>query len=247
MREISRYLEAHGPRLSRAVTEMMYADPFWSERFGARGRKHADEDGQYHLRYVLQALEARDPGLVVHYARWLQGVLVSRGMCSRHLEENFLRLGGALREDGAPGVPAWERDEAIALFERAAAALRYSVPGASEVQERTPELARAAVEALRGEQPEWTPEAEARARCEDDARYHLSYVADAIASGRAGSFVEYVRWRVGFQERVHVPRARTVALLQALSAACGALTPNAATEARVVLRAGLEALGVEAG
>lgn len=243
MREITRYLELQGPRLSREVTDRLYQNPFWTERFGARGRRHADDDGDYHLRYVMQALESRDPGLVVHYARWLQGVLVNRGMCSRHLEDNFRLLAEALRKDGAPGIPAAEREEAVSLFERGARALRYSVPGAAEVQERLAELARTAVDALWRAHPDWFPKESARARGEDDAGYHLSYVADASAAGRDQPFVEYVTWVVGFLEKFQVPRAHTVAMLQALHRACGELTPNAATEARVVLQAGLTALG----
>ena len=69
-------LQADGAALSDDVTTAMYAeDPFWTERYGARGRRNADQDGDYHVTYLVEALTAREPALFVRYAVWLRQVL----------------------------------------------------------------------------------------------------------------------------------------------------------------------------
>ena len=78
-------LEASAPELARRSIAEMYDNPFWQERFGSRGRENADRDGQYHVSYLIQALAARDASVLTNYARWLQTLLVSRGMSSRHI------------------------------------------------------------------------------------------------------------------------------------------------------------------
>ena len=77
-------LQAKAPELGRRAIAEMYQNPFWQERFGAHGRENADKDGQFHLSYLIQALVASEAGVLTNYARWLQTLLVSRGMCTRH-------------------------------------------------------------------------------------------------------------------------------------------------------------------
>jgi hypothetical protein len=114
-------LEAHGHGISQKVLDDMYAaDPFWTRRFGERGRRHANEDSDFHMQYLRRAVDANDPEVMVRYATWLRDVLVSRGMCSRHLAENFERLAQAIashRWDGGR--------KAVAIVEEAARALAY--------------------------------------------------------------------------------------------------------------------------
>jgi hypothetical protein len=78
----------------------MYRDPFWQARFAERGRRHAEEDAAFHLKYVSAALREQDLGVFRHYAVWLRGVLAARGMCSLHLGESFRQLTLALGEEG---------------------------------------------------------------------------------------------------------------------------------------------------
>lgn len=120
----------HGPRLTAAVLVEMYKDPFWELRFGARGRHHSQKDGDYHVQYLLQALAADDARVFESYARWLREVLVSRGMCSQHLAENFTRLADAI--DAEP----WdERAKASAILRRGATALRYTDGDAAQLED----------------------------------------------------------------------------------------------------------------
>jgi len=118
---LAEQLAEAGPRLTAAVLAAMYEDPFWTLRFGARGRHHSQKDGDYHLQYLQQAIAADEPRVFENYAKWLREVLVSRGMCSAHLAENFTRLADAI--DAEP----WDdRAKASAILRRGAAALRYT-------------------------------------------------------------------------------------------------------------------------
>lgn len=61
MSELLERIERDGRALSQGVLDEMYKDPFWTERYGDRGRRHADEDGDFHLRYLSRAPTAGDP------------------------------------------------------------------------------------------------------------------------------------------------------------------------------------------
>lgn len=241
MRELSQLLSLHGARISFEVVNQMYRNPFWKARFGDRGRRFAEEDGRFHVQYLVQALEARDAAPLTSYARWVQGVLTSRGMCTRHLADNLRLLGMALQAEGYPEI-----GEAQDYLDQAVRALRYSVPEAGEVQDRAEELAGSAVETLLTAHPDWAPLPTSKDRCRDDALYHLSYLADAIASAQPALFSSYGVWIAGFLEGFGVPRAHTTAMLDALSQAAGSLSPKAASAARRVLEAGLSRLREEA-
>ena len=47
--ELASQLEAQADALARHSIAAMYADPFWDARFGARGRRFAEEDGVHHV------------------------------------------------------------------------------------------------------------------------------------------------------------------------------------------------------
>lgn len=112
--------------LARRCIEAMYADPFWMARFGERGRRHAEQDSEYHVKYVLSALHAGDDGVFASYARWLRGVLTSRGMCSWHLTESFRQLTEAMRVEGIAAPEA-----AIRVLRVGADALTYTTGAAA--------------------------------------------------------------------------------------------------------------------
>jgi hypothetical protein len=119
--EIEAQLRHAEPRLTARVVHEMYGNPFWQARFGERGRDRSGKDGGYHLTYVIEALAAGDPRSFVEYARWLREVLVSRGMCSFHLIDNFERLARAIDDE-----PWTERARASAILRAGAAALRHA-------------------------------------------------------------------------------------------------------------------------
>ena len=168
----------------RAVREM-YGDPFWLDRFGQRGRTFAEEDGRFHLTYLIEALRTTNPESLVTYATWLRSVLTSRGMCTRHLAENFHRLRAAI---GAEGIPL--ADVASEYLERAEAALSYDAGDARAIQEATPAIAAGVGDSL------------GTAHASPDATVLLSYVADAIAFERLDLLAAHVRWSEGFFDRI---------------------------------------------
>ncbi len=180
-------LETKGPALSVRVLDEQYKNPFWMERFGERGRKYAEEDSAYHLSYLVQALAAEDPGILTKYARWLQTVLTSRGMCTRHLDENFELLAKAIT-----GELSGSR-MAVAYLEQARAALRYAAGPARELQD-------VVVAELGAE-----------------AGYLLSHLSDAVALGKPEQFAEHVGWVDRLARRRGDSPEALRALLRALS------------------------------
>ena len=124
-------IEAQGAALTARVLAEMGRDPFWHARFGERADRRGREDGNYHLQYLAQALASDDPNVMHNYARWLQPVLTTRGMCSRHLAENFDRLAAAIGD----AIP--DSEPAVAMLRAATEALRYDDATARRVQELT--------------------------------------------------------------------------------------------------------------
>ena len=176
--------------LNLAAVDEEYKDPFWSDRYGERGRRHAVEDGQYHFSYVAEAVAAGSTLLLERYARWLRSVLVARGMCSEHLADGFrIRarlLTGPDWPDAGPAIAAFAcADEALRYHEGPAAGL---VPAAANGSDY---LA-------------------------DELRVLRSYLADALALAQPATWIEHLVWRVGFDARGGRPQGHTRAQLDLL-------------------------------
>ena len=225
-----RELQRHGREISQQVLDDMYRDPFWSERYGARGRRHADEDSDFHLQYLRRALEAGDPGVMQRYARWLRGVLNSRGMCTRHLDENFERLAHALADRG------WEgHGDALACIESARAALRHERAEARALQADAPGLARKAAAAMThaGRAARLLREPGELAA---DFETLFAYLADALESGDAAGLRDYLKWLGECLQRAGRPGDTLAAALDAAAAALEG-TPHAGEVARMLASA----------
>ena len=235
MIELADRIEAQAVALTRRVLGEMYANLFWQERFGERGRQRAEEDGRYHLTYLAEALRAESPEILVNYARWLRTVLTTRGMCSRHLAENFARLAAAIRDEVVVGG-----EEAARYLEWAEAALVYDRGPARAIQLAAPTLADQAVAVLYARHPDWRGSGgtAGQQRCRDDILYHLSYLADAVALGRADLFADYVRWIAAFLERCGIPREHLQEALAVLDESLAGLPARDRRAAREALAAG---------
>jgi hypothetical protein len=235
--QLVRYLEREGRALSQRVLQEMYRDPFWSERFGDRGRRHADEDSDYHLKYLARALANGEAYVLVRYAVWLREVLATRGMCTRHLDENFRLLAVAIVEQPWPA-----REQAVALLTVAREALLHEGGEARRLQERIDPLAREVVAAFRERRPHgWKRDARGRGALEDDAANYLSYVADALAMGSPDTLVEHTRW-LAAHVRAHSATQGDMAVF--LAAVQGVLAPL--PQAAAFVEAAQSALGVAA-
>lgn len=164
-------LKSQAGVLSKDVLDRMYDNPFWMERYGQRGRQHADQDSLYHLQYLDAALAADDPHVFERYAQWLRSVLVSRGMCSEHLAENFRLVADGIAGTTSAAAPA------LAILARGIAALAYCDGEASRLEMHRDRL-QAAVDVAAGN----------GAMREDDRRYLVSYLIDAAATGERQAF-----------------------------------------------------------
>lgn len=231
-------LQAKALLLGERATREMYEDPFWQARFGARGREQAEKDSQFHLSYLLQALAAQDPAVFENYARWLQTLLVSRGMCSRHIDENFARLARAI-EDEIDGAEA-----ALDVLRAGREALLYPEGPARELQQLAEPLADRTLEVVTSRQPSWFSlvvthasmaafESAAQAeqtRFKRDVRDHIAYLADALHAGRAELFADHAVWTQDFQSRRQAPPRRVEETLLALDECLGPTAPSAEGE-----------------
>lgn len=128
-------LEHKRRALSLRCIDGMYEDPFWMARFGERGRRHAEQDSEFHVKYIVAALRAEDAAVFENYARWLRGVLAARGMCSWHLAESFRQLALAVGEEHVTNP-----EPALALLSSGTAALAYTTGDAASLAARGSEL-----------------------------------------------------------------------------------------------------------
>jgi hypothetical protein len=212
--DVSRAIRALGPELARRAIEEMYRDPFWEDRFGARGRKFAAEDGAHHVVYLVQALEAKKPEIFTAYARWLQSVLVHRGMCTAHVLDNFARLARLLGASDIAGIGA-----ALDAIELGRASLLYASGPARLLQDGADAIASAV--------------ARGNARTAAELRMLVWYLADAVETGEPDLFARHVEWARDYFERQKLPKLD--ALLAALDASLDVVPAEARGPARAVL------------
>jgi hypothetical protein len=226
--ELADRIEPHAAALAARSIELMYADPFWDARFGERGRRFAHEDARHHVDHVVLALREGEPRRLVEYARWLQVVLTTRGMCSRHLAQNFMRLAQAIGDTGID-----DAEPALAYLGEAVRALRH--PGAGgELHDDAPRLADLVARHARAPTASM-PGGEARVL--DDAETLLSYVADAAHLDRPELFAEHMAWLQGAADRLATAPGYAHALLDAIDGTVAHASPEARDAARPVLAA----------
>jgi hypothetical protein len=236
MQSLARQVEARTQRLAESSAQGLYADPFWFARYGEeRARRFGGEDAVFHVRYLVQALDARDPGVLERYARWLQGLLVARGMSSQHLAEHFQGLREALVREGLGEPP-----EALEYVRAAEASLLWSEENARAVREALPAVVPQVLRELAEREPSSRVQ---EARLEQELGLQLSYLMDALGAGRPGLFVEHVRWYAGFWPRRDL-RCDYRVLLESLEGVL-ARTPSVSDLPRVTVATGLTALRKE--
>jgi hypothetical protein len=202
------HLAAGAETLATRVLGEQYADPFWLARYGEKAQRRGREDVLFHLKYVAQALEEDDPAVMASYARWLQSLLCARGMCTRHLAENFARLGRAIAAlDGVDPKPA------VDLLAAATEALHYADAAASGAQLRAEEVAATIATKLAAD---FSAAAE---RATTDAIFLVDYAADAIALGGPKTFDAHAEWLPGFLAEQGAPAGYADALIAAVRGA----------------------------
>ena len=235
-------LDERATELARRSIDLMYEDPFWESRFGARGRRFALEDGRRHVDYLCLALRTGRSLPLEQYARWLQVVLTTRGMCTRHIAQNFARLGDAIRSLGV-AMP----EPALAYLASATQALRYEHEAAAALHDAAESLGTRAMRQFRARHAAWAVPGgvSVPGSTDDQLATLVSYLADAIALGRGDGLASHVRWLAGYSADQGRPAGYADALLQAIERALEATVgSDAAREAaRSALAPARAALG----
>lgn len=204
-----RELEAQARALTVRVVNELYRDPFWDARFGARGRKFSEEDGQYHVSYLVQALVAGEAEVLTRYGCWLRSVLTTRGMCTRHLTENFERLAQAVSELSVPAQPA------VDYLHAARDALHRELGKAQPLAEANERLSAAICAGLASTGS--APEAGAlSAQLPQRIASLLSYLADALAAGHSQQLLAHVLWLDSWLGQQPAGQGLTARLLAAI-------------------------------
>jgi hypothetical protein len=195
-------LERDGLAVSVRVIQRMYAEnSFWMERFGERGRVHAVADAGRHVEHLVTALRSNSSAVFVGYARWLQSVLTTRGMCTRHLSDNFDFLGVELQKTGWLG-----RQLAIEVLAEGTTALFHREGEAGAIFAQRTALVQEVASRLYQKHPEWLARwgERGRERCVDDLDYHVVYLGDALANDSVSDYVAYARFVRDFLRKRNV-------------------------------------------
>jgi hypothetical protein len=219
-------IEAAADRLAARSLDAMYAEPFWQERFGDRGRAFADEDARHHLRYLVEALRAGTDEPLRRYAVWLRSVLVPRGMCTEHLRDNFAHLRRALGEleDAGPAQAYLEAaEDALDYDPGSAAGALQAAAGALRGRALAIEQAGAGERLL--------------ARLHVDARWLMAFLVDAVATGAPAVLANHLRWAAEALGRQGIRPELLETELRALETALAERGDRAADEARACLDA----------
>ncbi|MDQ2999373.1 MAG: hypothetical protein M3R61_20255 [Chloroflexota bacterium] len=196
--EICAAIEAVRDRLVDAVLANMYPNPFWDDRYGARGRALCQEDNHHHLNYLIAAIRTHSPDSMAAYYKWLQILLVSRGMCTYHIRQNMERMEDHLR---ALLPAAWP---AIKPYHQAGyAGLAYAQPACQALAAHAAQIAEATTAQMYATNPFWEQQfgPRGRALCREDNLYHLAYLQDAVGVNAPDRFGSYLDWLTGFLGR----------------------------------------------
>ncbi|TYS90371.1 hypothetical protein [Rossellomorea aquimaris] len=86
--------------IDEAVERLYERYPELDVKYGEAGRKKCYEDNVHHFSYLESASDVRESNVFSDYALWLNSVLVSRGMKSDHLIDNFRCIIESLEMSG---------------------------------------------------------------------------------------------------------------------------------------------------
>ncbi|MCA1064301.1 hypothetical protein QTG56_03675 [Rossellomorea sp. AcN35-11] len=84
--------------IDESISKLYDRYPELHEKFGEAGRKKCYEDNIHHFNYLESAADISESKIFSDYALWLNSILVSRGMKSDHLIDNFKCIMESLEE-----------------------------------------------------------------------------------------------------------------------------------------------------
>lgn len=77
---------------SETAKSIYEAYPHLWERFGEKGFIHTEKDNHHHLDHLETAFSMADEEIFLEYTKWLESVLLSRGVETALIIDNFDRL-----------------------------------------------------------------------------------------------------------------------------------------------------------
>jgi len=190
-------LEEKRLTLVETTVTQLWANPFWQDRFGERGKRYFYEDSNYHIDTLITVIHMDSPQFLTQHYAWLRGVLVHRGMCSRHLLQTLT----VFDEQVAAQLPTfWDSIRAYAAT--AYDGLVYADPACQILAQAEERLAVQVTQRILQEKPAWALRLGTRgeALCYEDVRYHLSFLQDALGFQEPQIFTDYLAWISGFLE-----------------------------------------------
>jgi len=78
--------------------------PALEQLYGEKGRTRCLEDARYHLRYLAEAVGAREPALFVHYITWAKTMLLARNIPVEDLVANLEVMLNVLGKELPPSM-----------------------------------------------------------------------------------------------------------------------------------------------
>jgi methanogenic corrinoid protein MtbC1 len=91
--------------LAREIVERHWKlRPDLEQRYGEKGRARCLEDARYHLRYLSEAVGAREPALFVHYVTWARTMLIARHIPVEDLVANLELMLDVLGKELPPSM-----------------------------------------------------------------------------------------------------------------------------------------------
>ena len=113
-------LVAEKEDLARAITEALYRErPEMLARWGEAGREKCLQDMRYNLEHLAPAVALEAPDMFAGYARWLLGLLQSRGIPGGDVTRSLVLTRAAIgerfpRDEASAAAPAL--DAALAVL-----------------------------------------------------------------------------------------------------------------------------------
>lgn len=77
---------------SETAKSIYEAYPDLWDRFGEKGFIHTEKDNHHHLDHLETAFSMADEAIFLDYTKWLESVLLSRGVETALIIDNFDRL-----------------------------------------------------------------------------------------------------------------------------------------------------------
>jgi hypothetical protein len=183
--------------LVEAVVAEEWANPYWADRYGERGLLYIRQDCQYHVETLISTILIDQAVFMTKHYKWLQGVLVHRGLCSRHLYESIAAFDSHIARR-LPHLWLLIQPYQAAAYD----GLAYASPVCQALAQHEEELAVRVTRRLWDENPEWKMRlgAQGEALYLRENRYYLSYLQDALGWQEPELFSGYLTWFSSYKE-----------------------------------------------